>query len=130
VTTGRDRRCGWFDAVIARYAARVNGLTDFFLTKLDVLSGMERVPVCVAYEVDGVRHDDMPMTQTDFHHGRPIYEHLDGWSEDISSAKSLDDLPPAARRYVERIEEMTGVRVSAVGVGPARNQTIEVRSLV
>jgi adenylosuccinate synthase len=130
VTTGRNRRCGWFDAVIARHAARVNGLTDLFLTKLDVLSGIERVPVCVAYDVDGVRDDDLPMTQTDFHHARPIYEHLDGWSEDISSAKTLDDLPPAARRYVERIEEMSGVRVSAVGVGPARNQTIEVRSLV
>ena len=130
VTTGRPRRCGWFDAVIARYAARVNGLTDLFLTKLDVLSGMEQVPVCVAYDVDGARHNDMPMTQTDFHHARPIYEYLDGWSEDITSAKTLDDLPPAARRYVERIEQMSGIRVSAVGVGPARNQTIEVRSLV
>jgi adenylosuccinate synthase len=130
VTTGRPRRCGWFDAVIARYAARVNGLTDLFLTKLDVLSGMERVPVCVAYDVDGERHNDMPMTQTDFHHARPIYDYLDGWSEDITSAKTLDDLPPAARRYVERIEQMSGIRVSAVGVGPARNQTIEVRSLV
>jgi adenylosuccinate synthase len=88
------------------------------------------VPVCVAYDVDGVRHDDMPMTQTDFHHARPIYEYLDGWLEDISSAKTIDDLPPGARRYVERIEDMSGVRVSAVGVGPARNQTIEVRSLV
>jgi adenylosuccinate synthase len=130
VTTGRNRRCGWFDAVIARYAARLNGLTDLFLTKLDVLSGMERVPVCVAYDVDGARHDDMPMTQTDFHHARPIYEYLDGWSEDITSAKTLDDLPPAARRYVDGIEQMSGIRVSAVGVGPARNQTIEVRSLV
>jgi adenylosuccinate synthase len=130
VTTGRPRRCGWFDAVIARYAARVNGLTDLFLTKLDVLSGMERVPVCVAYDVDGARHNDMPMTQTDFHHARPIYEYLDGWSEDITSAKTLDDLPPAALRYVEWIEQMSGIRVSAVGVGPARNQTIEVRSLV
>jgi adenylosuccinate synthase len=130
VTTGRNRRCGWFDAVIARHAARVNGLTDLFVTKLDVLSGIERVPVCVAYDVDGVRHDDMPMTQTDFHHARPTYEYLDGWLEDISSAKTIDDLPPGARRYVERIEDMSGVRVSAVGVGPARNQTIEVRSLV
>jgi adenylosuccinate synthase len=100
------------------------------LTKLDVLSGMERVPVCVAYDVDGTRHNDIPMTQTDFHHARPIYEYLDGWSEDITSAKTLDDLPPAARRYVERIEQMSGIRVSAVGVGPARNQTIEVRPLV
>src|SRR5690606_37188959 len=76
VTTGRPRRCGWFDAVVARYAARVNGFTDFFLTKLDVLTGFERVPVCVAYEIDGVRYDEMPMTQTDFHHATPIYEYL------------------------------------------------------
>ena len=82
VTTGRPRRCGWFDAPIARYATRVNGLTDFFLTKLDVLTGFERVPVCVAYEVDGVRTDDVPMTQTEFHHAKPIYEFLPGWSED------------------------------------------------
>nr|MBA2773449.1 adenylosuccinate synthase [Nocardioidaceae bacterium] len=83
-TTGRPRRCGWFDAVIARYAARVNGVTDFVLTKLDVLTGLERVPVCVAYEVDGVRHDEMPVNQSDFHHARPVYEELAGWWEDIS----------------------------------------------
>ena len=85
VTTGRPRRCGWFDAVIARYAARVNGITDFFLTKLDVLSGLETVPVCVGYEVDGERVDEMPMTQTDFHHAEPVYEELPGWFEDISA---------------------------------------------
>ncbi|MEN3357893.1 MAG: adenylosuccinate synthase, partial [Mycobacteriales bacterium] len=81
VTTGRPRRCGWFDAVIARYAARVNGITDFFLTKLDVLSGLDRVPICVAYEIDGIRYEDMPMTQTSFHHATPIYEWLPGWWE-------------------------------------------------
>ena len=78
-TTGRPRRCGWYDAVIARYAARVNGVTDFVLTKLDVLTGLETVPVCVAYDVDGVRHDEMPVNQTDFHHAMPIYEYLPGW---------------------------------------------------
>jgi adenylosuccinate synthase len=130
VTTGRERRCGWFDAVIARYATRVNGLTDVFLTKLDVLTGMDRIPVCVAYDVDGVRHDEMPMTQTDFHHARPIYEYLDGWWEDIADAKSLADLPPAARRYVETIEALSGTQVSAVGVGATRDQTIEVRPLI
>ncbi len=130
VTTGRDRRCGWFDAVIARYAARVNGLTDFFLTKLDVLSGMEKVPVCVAYEIDGVRHDEMPMTQTEFHHARPIYDYLDGWWEDISGAKSVADLPAAARRYVETIEELTSTRVAAIGVGPGRDQTVQVHSIL
>ncbi len=130
VTTGRDRRCGWFDAVIARYATRVNGFTDIFLTKLDVLSGMERVPVCVAYDVEGARHDEMPMTQTEFHHARPIYEWLDGWGEDISGAKSLDDLPAAAHRYVETVEELAGAPISAVGVGPDRTQTIEIRPLI
>ena len=101
-TTGRPRRCGWYDAVIARYAARVNGVTDFVLTKLDVLTGLEKVPVCVAYDVDGVRHDEMPVNQSDFHHAVPIYEELPGWWEDISGARTLDDLPANARAYVER----------------------------
>ncbi|HEY3683396.1 MAG TPA: adenylosuccinate synthase [Streptosporangiaceae bacterium] len=130
VTTGRRRRCGWFDAVIARYATRVNGLTDFFLTKLDVLTGIERIPVCVAYDVDGVRHDELPMTQTGFHHAVPIYEHLDGWNEDITGAKTFEDLPPAARRYVEALEEMSRAPVSAIGVGPGRDQTLQIRPLV
>ncbi|MFI7636830.1 adenylosuccinate synthase [Nonomuraea sp. NPDC049400] len=130
VTTGRNRRCGWFDAVIARYATRINGITDYFLTKLDVLSGLERIPVCVAYEVDGVRHDEIPMTQTDFHHAVPVYEELPGWQEDITSAKSFDDLPPNAQAYVRALEEMSGAPISAIGVGPGRDQTVVVRSLV
>ncbi|MFB4283803.1 MULTISPECIES: adenylosuccinate synthase [unclassified Nonomuraea] len=130
VTTGRNRRCGWFDAVIARYATRINGITDYFLTKLDVLSGLERIPVCVAYEVDGVRHDEIPMTQTDFHHAKPIYEEFPGWREDISSAKSFEDLPPNAQAYVRTLEEMSGAPISAIGVGPGRDQTIVVRPLV
>ncbi|EHR53720.1 adenylosuccinate synthase [Saccharomonospora marina XMU15] len=124
VTTGRSRRTGWFDAVIGRYAARVNGITDFFLTKLDVLSGLQRVPVCVAYEVDGFRTDDMPMTQTDVHHAVPIYEELPGWWEDISQCRSFEELPANARAYVERLEELVGARISAIGVGPGREQTI------
>ncbi|MFC5951217.1 adenylosuccinate synthase [Pseudonocardia lutea] len=124
VTTGRPRRCGWFDAVIGRYAQRVNGITDFFLTKLDVLSSLEQVPICVAYEVDGKRVDDMPMTQTDIHHAVPVYEEMPGWFEDISGVREFDDLPPAARDYVHRIEELTGAPVSAIGVGPGRDQTI------
>jgi adenylosuccinate synthase len=130
VTTGRNRRCGWFDAVIARYATRINGITDYFLTKLDVLSGLERIPVCVAYDVDGVRHDEIPMTQTDFHHATPIYEEFPGWREDITSAKSFDDLPPNAQAYVRALEEMAGAPISAIGVGPGRDQTVVVRSLV
>ncbi|MFI6791009.1 adenylosuccinate synthase [Nonomuraea sp. NPDC050383] len=129
VTTGRNRRCGWFDAVIARYAARINGVTDFFLTKLDVLSGLERIPVCVAYEVDGVRHEEIPMTQTDFHHAKPIYEELPGWQEDISGAKTFEDLPRNAQDYVRALEKMSGAPISAVGVGPARDATLVLRPL-
>ncbi|NIH77874.1 adenylosuccinate synthase [Amycolatopsis viridis] len=124
VTTGRSRRTGWFDAVIARYATRVNGITDFFLTKLDVLSGLERVPICIGYEVDGFRTEDMPMTQTDVHHAVPIYEELPGWWEDISHCRTFEELPANARAYVERIEELSQARVSAIGVGPGREQTI------
>ena len=130
VTTGRDRRCGWFDVPIARFAGRVNGLTDFFLTKLDVLTGWDEIPVCVAYEVDGVRMDDIPMTQTDFHHARPVYEMLPGWHEDISGARELSDLPPNARAYVQFIEDATSVSISAIGVGQDRNATISVRDLI
>ncbi|MFP5345546.1 MAG: adenylosuccinate synthase [Actinomycetes bacterium] len=123
-TTGRPRRCGWYDAVIARYAARINGVTDFVLTKLDVLTGREKIPVCVAYEVDGTRHEHMPMTQTEFHHAVPVYEQLDGWSEDITGVRSFDDLPKAAQQYVLALEEMSGARISAVGVGPDREATV------
>ncbi|MDX6741966.1 adenylosuccinate synthase [Actinocorallia sp. A-T 12471] len=130
VTTGRDRRCGWFDAVIARYAARVNGVTDFFLTKLDVLSGLEEIPICVAYDVEGVRHDEMPSNQTDFHHATPILEVLPGWREDITGAKTFDDLPPNAQSYVRRLEELSGARISAIGVGPGRDQTLTLRDLI
>jgi adenylosuccinate synthase len=124
VTTGRERRCGWFDSVIARYAARVNGITEFFLTKLDVLSGLERVPVCVAYDVDGRRTDEMPMTQTDVHHAVPVYEELPGWWEDLSDCRTFGELPPNARAYVQRVEELSGARISAIGVGPGRDETI------
>jgi adenylosuccinate synthase len=124
VTTGRSRRTGWFDAVIARYAARVNGITDYFLTKLDVLSGLEKVPVCVGYTIDGERVDDMPMTQTDVHHAVPVYEELPGWFEDISHCRTYEELPANARAYVEHLEEISGARMSAIGVGPGRDQTI------
>jgi len=130
VTTGRNRRCGWFDAPIARYAGRVNGLTDFFLTKLDVLTGWEKIPVCVAYEVDGMRVEELPASQTDFHHAKPIYEYLPGWSESISKAKSIDDLPINAREYVKFLEKVSGAPISAIGVGPGRDETIVVRDLI
>jgi adenylosuccinate synthase len=130
VTTGRARRCGWFDAVIARYATRVNGITGYFLTKLDVLSGLEQVPVCVAYQVDGVRQDQIPMTQTEFHHAVPVYEYLDGWAEDISKAQTFDDLPANAQAYIRALEGMIGAPISAVGVGPRRDQTLQLRPLL
>lgn len=130
VTTGRPRRCGWFDVPIARFATRVNGLTDTFLTKLDVLTGWDQIPVCVAYNVDGEITDEIPMTQTDFHHAKPVYEMLPGWSEDISGAKKLSDLPKAAREYVAFIEEKSGTRISAIGVGQDRNATIAVHDLI
>lgn len=130
VTTGRDRRCGWFDAPIARFATRVNGLTDLFLTKLDVLTGWDRIPVCVAYEVDGTRTDELPMTQTGFHHARPIYEYLPGWSEDISTARTFADLPANAQSYVRFLEDAAGTRISAIGVGPDRNATIVEHDLI
>ena len=124
VNTGRPRRCGWYDAVIARYAARTNGFTDYVLTKLDVLTGIDRIPVCVAYEVDGERHDEMPVSQTEFHHAKPIFEYFDGWTEDISGAKTLEDLPENARNYILALEKISGTRISAIGVGPDRDQTI------
>jgi adenylosuccinate synthase len=129
-TTGRPRRCGWYDAVVARYATRVNGLTDFFLTKLDVLSGFEKIPVCVAYEIDGQRYEEMPMTQTQFHHAVPIYEYLPGWSEDISEARKFEDLPINAQKYVEFLEKISGAPMSAIGVGQHRDATISRRDLI
>jgi adenylosuccinate synthase len=123
-TTGRERRCGWFDAVVGRYAVRLNGITDLVITKLDVLSGLPTVKICVGYEIDGRRVDTMPTTQTDFHHARPVYEELPGWREDISAARQEADLPPAARRYIARLEELCGTRVSVVSVGPGRDENV------
>jgi len=130
VTTGRNRRCGWFDAPIARYAVRVNGLTDFFLTKLDILTGWEKIPVCVAYEIDGKRVEELPASQSDFHHAKPIYEYLPGWKESISKAKTVADLPKNAQEYVKFLEKISSAPMSAIGVGPGRDETIVVRDLI
>jgi adenylosuccinate synthase len=129
-TTGRPRRCGWMDTVVGRYATRINGVTDFVVTKLDVLTGLEQVPVCVAYDVAGVRHDEMPMSQSDFHHAKPIYESMPGWSEDLTACRSFEDLPANARAYIQRVEDLIGARVSAIGVGPGRDEIIERHSLL
>lgn len=124
VNTGRPRRCGWYDAVIARYAARVNGFTDYVLTKLDVLDGLDEIPVCVAYDVDGERFDEMPDNQSDFHHAKPIFETFPGWKEDISGVRNFEDLPENAQNYVLALEKMSGCRISVIGVGPDREQSI------
>lgn len=124
VNTGRPRRCGWYDAVIARYAARVNGFTDYVLTKLDVLDGLDEIPVCVAYDVDGKRFDEMPDNQSDFHHAKPIFETFPGWKEDISGVRNFEDLPENAQNYVLALEKMSGCRISVIGVGPDREQSI------
>ncbi|WP_273353119.1 adenylosuccinate synthase [Corynebacterium resistens] len=130
VNTGRKRRCGWYDSVIARYASRVNGFTDYFLTKLDVLTGIGEIPICVAYDVDGVRHDEMPMTQTEFHHATPIYETMPAWEEDITGCKTFEELPQRAKDYVKRLEELSGCRISYIGVGPGRDQTIVINDVL
>jgi adenylosuccinate synthase len=122
--TGRPRRTGWFDALIARYATRINGVTDFVLTKLDTLTGLEKIPVCVAYEVEGIRLDEMPSSQSDFHHAVPVYREFPGWSEDITGVRRFEDLPKNAQDYVLALEELSGSRVSAIGVGPGREAIV------
>ncbi|RIK12628.1 MAG: adenylosuccinate synthase, partial [Acidobacteria bacterium] len=124
------RRCGWADVVVGRYAQRINGITDMVITKLDVLTGLEKIPVCVAYDVQGTRVEEMPANQSDFHHARPVYEELDGWSEDITGCRTFEELPVNAQRYVRRLEEMMGTRVSVVGVGPGREESIVLHDMV
>lgn len=129
-TTGRPRRVGWYDAPITRYATRINGITDLVLTKLDILTGLEQIPVCVAYDVDGRRFDDIPDNQSDFHHAAPILEYLPGWSQDIAGARTFDELPLEAQDYVLALEEMSGTRVSVIGVGAGRDAVIVRHDLV
>ncbi|QNK53779.1 adenylosuccinate synthase [Dermacoccus sp. PAMC28757] len=129
-TTGRPRRVGWLDVVIGRYAARVNGVTDFVVTKLDNLDTFDEIPVCVAYEVDGKRFDEMPENQTDFHHAKPVYEMLPGWKQDITGCRTFEDLPENAQKYILFVEEQIGARISAIGVGPGRDEIIQRHELV
>jgi adenylosuccinate synthase len=125
-TTGRKRRCGWFDAVIGRYAARLNTLTEIVITKLDVLTQFDSIKVCVAYEFEGDRYEEFPPNQTIFNKCRPVFEELEGWDEDISDARALEDLPKEARAFLETIESLTGVPVSWASVGPSRDQIVRV----
>lgn len=129
-TTGRPRRAGWYDAPITRYATRINGITDLVVTKLDVLTGLEEIPVCVAYDVNGVRVDEVPVNQSDFHHAKPIYENFPGWTEDITGARTFEELPQTAQDYILTLEKMSGTRISVIGVGPGREQVIVRHDLV
>ncbi|WP_306216344.1 adenylosuccinate synthase [Actinoplanes sp. RD1] len=129
-TTGRPRRIGWLDLVMGRYAQRINGVTDFVLTKLDNYDDMDEIKVCVAYEVNGVRHDEMPVSQSDFHHAVPVYETLPGWKTSISECRNFDELPENAQRFVEFVESRVGARISIVGVGPGREEVIERHSVL
>lgn len=124
VTTGRRRRCGWFDGPIANFSSRVNGLTDLALTKLDVLSAFDTIKVCVAYDCDGTRYTSVPEHQELFVHAKPIYEELPGWNCDITGCRTFEDLPAEARSYVEFIEDLAHTRVSIIGVGAEREQII------
>ena len=125
-TTGRKRRCGWFDAVLLRYAIRVNGLTEILLTKLDVLSGFPSVKICTGYRADGDVFEEFPPHQSLLHRAEPILEELEGWSEEIGAVRSFEDLPGPARKYVDRVGEIAGVPISVVSVGPAREQSLAV----
>jgi len=123
-TTGRERRAGWFDGLIARFAVQVNGLTDLVITKLDVLSHLDTIKVCVAYEYEGTRYNDLPAHQTAFHHAKPIYEELPGWKTDITGCRTFEELPKNAQDYITYIEDLAEVPVAMIAVGPSREQTI------
>jgi adenylosuccinate synthase len=123
-TTGRSRRCGWFDAVGVRHAVRMNGLTGIALTKLDVLTGFKRIPICTAYRYEGKTIDEFPASSKVMHGAQPVYEEMDGWDVSLDNARKLSDLPAAAQKYVRRIEEVVGTKIILVSVGPGREQTI------
>jgi adenylosuccinate synthase len=124
-TTGRRRRCGWLDLVLIRDSIRLNGLSSLSLTKLDVLTGLDKLKICVAYEYEAQRLESRPASLKKFAKCRPVYEELPGWQDDITAARSLDNLPVEAQDYIGRIEEITGVPFSTVSVGPGREQTID-----
>ena len=128
-TTGRKRRCGWFDAVAGRYAARLNTLTELVVTKLDVLSSFESIKVCTAYRYEGERYEEFPPHQTIFNKCTPVYEEFPGWGDDITDARSVDDLPKEARAYLEAIENLVGTPVSWASVGPERDEIVHVRDV-
>jgi adenylosuccinate synthase len=122
--TGRRRRCGWLDLVALRYAVRVNGLTELVMTKLDILSHFDKLKVAVAYDSLGERYDEFPRQQRVLYNCHPVYEELPGWSTDISKVRKYDDLPKEAQRYVEYVEDVIGIPVTMIGVGPARDAIV------
>ncbi|ADD03527.1 adenylosuccinate synthetase [Thermoanaerobacter italicus Ab9] len=123
-TTGRARRCGWLDAVILKYSVRVSGITHFALTKLDTLTGLKKIKICIGYKFNGRIITDFPASLEDLAQCEPVYEEFDGWEEDIQGAKTFEDLPYNAQKYVKRIEELMGIKATIISVGPERNQTI------
>jgi adenylosuccinate synthase len=123
-TTGRPRRCGWLDLVILKYTCMINGVTEIALTKLDVLSNIQELKVCTAYEIDGEKTTEFPLSSEQLEKAKPVYESLKGWEGDITGCKSLEDLPENARAYVDYLEQQTGVKISIVSVGPKREETI------
>lgn len=127
VTTGRSRRCGWLDLVILKTTTRVCGLTSLVVTKIDTLAGLDKIQMCVGYELDGKVIDYFPASLEDLARCKPVYEEFEGWGEEVADARSYEELPENAKAYLRRIEEFTGTKVSIVGVGPKRNQTIRVR---
>ena len=128
-TTGRPRRCGWLDLVVGKYAVDINGLTDIVITKIDVLSGLDTVKICVAYEIDGKRYDYVPASTEILYRARPIYEELPGWQEDISQMKTYDELPENCKKYIKRMEDILRCPISVVSVGPDRSQNIHIREI-
>ncbi|MGM0507987.1 MAG: adenylosuccinate synthase [Fusobacteriota bacterium] len=128
-TTGRPRRCGWFDGVVGKYAVRLNGLTDIALTKLDVLSGVKKIKIAVAYEIDGKKYETVPASLNKLEKAKPIYEEMDGWDEDITDIRNFDKLPENAKKYVKRLEEIVGTQISVVSVGPKRSQNININEI-
>ncbi len=128
-TTGRPRRCGWFDAVIARYAARINGLDYLAVTKLDVLTGLDRIKICTAYSYGGETVEEFPATLKVLSRCRPVYEEVPGWTEDISTVRKIEDLPVNAQNYLRRISQLSGVPLALAGVGPGRDQTLVIKEL-
>ena len=123
-TTGRPRRCGWLDAVMLREAVTVNGITDLAMNKLDILSGFGEIQVAVAYRIEGKLTHDFPMTLDELARAVPVYERYEGWSEDVTGARSFEELPDAARRYVDGVQQMIEVPVAFLSVGPGRDETI------